>query len=111
MPSYIPESLAIALGHHRRLRILVALLEGPGSATSLHRNQLSDLTVDDVDYHLKKLKSTGAVSLLSSQKVRGATKHTYELSEHWQPLVSEVAGFDPRKRSGMTARPRAGTSA
>ena len=97
---FIPESIAIALGHHRRLRILVALLEGPASATSLSRDQLQDLQVDDADYHLKKLESTGAVVHLKARKVRGATLHVYALSEHWRPLVSQVASFDPRGEDG-----------
>lgn len=86
-----PESLAVALGHQRRLRILVALLDGPpGSATSLRRDRLSDLTIKDVDYHLKTLRSTGAVHFLYSQRVRGATKNTYELAKSWKRLVSEM---------------------
>lgn len=91
----VPESIAIALGHQRRLRILVALLGGPGSATSLSRGQLMDLAVDDADYHLKKLESAGAVAHLKSEKVRGATMHTYELSEAWRPLVRQVACLGP----------------
>jgi hypothetical protein len=51
----VPESRALALGHQRRLRILIALLTEPGSATSLPRDHLRDLTLEDVDYHLKKL--------------------------------------------------------
>ena len=90
----IPEGLAIALGSQRRLRILVALLGGPGSASSLSRDQLGDLTRHDVNYHLKTLKSAGAVDLISSEKIRGAKKHTYVLSEIWKPLVSQIASFD-----------------
>lgn len=93
---YIPESLAIALGNQRRLRILVAMLEGPASATSLRRGAIPDLSVDSMDFHLKTLKSAGAILLMNSKKVRGATEHTYSLSEPWRSLARALASFDPQ---------------
>jgi len=79
------------------LRILVTLLQGPGSASSLSRDQLRDLSLNDVDYHLKKLESTGAIDLVNSEKVRGTEKHTYSLAASWRPLVAQVASFEPRR--------------
>jgi DNA-binding transcriptional ArsR family regulator len=94
-----PESLAAALGNQRRLRILVALLEGPASATSLRRGAIPDLTVESMDYHLKELKAAGAIRLMNSRPVRGATEHTYSLSEPWKALARDLASFDPQVSS------------
>jgi DNA-binding transcriptional ArsR family regulator len=102
---FIPESLAIALGNQRRLRILVAMLEGPASATSLRRGAIPDLSVGNMDYHLKELKSAGAIRLIRSQKVRGATEHTYSLSEPWKPLARDLASFDPQTSSSGLGHP------
>jgi DNA-binding transcriptional ArsR family regulator len=102
---FIPESLAVALGNQRRLRILVAMLEGPASATSLRRGAIPDVSVESMDFHLKTLKSAGAIRLLNSQKVRGATEHTYSLSEPWKSLARALASFDPQASSSGLGRP------
>lgn len=102
---FIPESLATALGNQRRLRILVAMLEGPASATSLRRGPIPDLSVDSMDYHLKELKAAGAITLLDSQRVRGATKHTYRLSESWKSVVGALASFNPPASSNGLGSP------
>lgn len=97
---FMAESIADALGHPRRLRILTSLLDAPNSATSLSR-KLKDGTPRDYDYHLKSLRKTGAIVLMESTKVRGATEHIYSLSnlESWQALARVLASLDLSLRS------------
>jgi predicted ArsR family transcriptional regulator len=102
---FVPESLAIALGNQRRLRILIAMLGGPASATSLRRGAIPDLSVESMDFHLKTLRAQGAIRLMNSQPVRGATEHTYSLSEPWKPLAHDLASFDPQASSSGLESP------
>lgn len=97
---FMAESMAEALGHPRRLRILAALLDAPHSATSLSR-KLEDGSPRDYDYHLKSLLKTGAIVFMRSRKVRGATENIYALSEldSWQALARVLAPLDLRLRS------------
>lgn len=71
--------VASALGHPRRIRILLALAAGPGSATSLAKSIGDDLTRKDVEYHVQVLVEGGVVALAGSRRIRGATERLYEL--------------------------------
>jgi DNA-binding transcriptional ArsR family regulator len=79
------ERVAATLGHPRRVRILSELVKGPGSASSL-RKKLTDLTVSDIDYHLKVLVKAKAIEQIDSRKGRGATELIYGLAPEasWQ---------------------------
>jgi DNA-binding transcriptional ArsR family regulator len=97
---FMAESIAEALGHPRRLRILADLLDAPSSATSLS-GKLKDGTPRDYAYHLKILLKTGAIVLMESRKVRGATENIFALSklESWQALARVLASLDLSLRS------------
>jgi DNA-binding transcriptional ArsR family regulator len=71
--------LASALGHPRRLHILLALGDGPGSATSLVLRVDDGATRKDLEYHLKLLAQAGAIKLARQRQVRGARESIYEL--------------------------------
>jgi DNA-binding transcriptional ArsR family regulator len=70
---------ASALGHPRRIHILLALAAGPGSATSLAKSIDETLTRKDVEYHLRVLAEAGAVMPAGDRQVRGATERLYGL--------------------------------
>jgi DNA-binding transcriptional ArsR family regulator len=61
--------------------------------------------VGNLDYHLKELKSAGAIRLIRSQKIRGATERTYSLLEPWKPLARDLADFDPQAENIGPERP------
>lgn len=88
------DRVAQALGHPRRVRILVALLERPASATALSRD-LAGISRGDAHYHLTKLLEVGAIALRSSRAVRGATELTYALSSDdvWKRAVEALVPF------------------
>src|SRR4051794_30424148 len=52
---------------------------GSGSAT-MFSDQFGDVSVGDCHYHLKVLRNGGAIELLSSRQVRGATERIYRLA-------------------------------
>lgn len=75
--------------HPLRIRLMLALsATGPSSATVL-AVQLGDVTVGDCHYHLTKLKDGGAIKLVRSRPVRGATERVYRLAP--RPRVARGA--------------------
>ncbi len=71
--------LARLLSHPLRVRLLAALVTGPGSATQFS-DRFGDATVGDCHYHLKVLKRGGVVELDHSRPVRGVTERIYRLT-------------------------------
>lgn len=71
---------ASLLDHPLRVRLMFALATtGPSSATGLSV-QLGDVTLYDCHYHLTKLRKGGAIKLVRSRPVRGATERVYRLA-------------------------------
>lgn len=71
--------LAKLLDHPIRVRLVAALAtEGLGSATTL-ADRCGDVTVGDCHYHLTVLRDGGAIELVHSRPVRGATERVYRL--------------------------------
>ncbi len=80
-----------AIAHPLRHRILVALNERVASPSEL-ADQL-DEPLGNVSYHTKVLLESGAIELVRTRQVRGATQHYYKGSvrawlddEHWSRL-------------------------
>lgn len=72
--------LASLLNHPLRIRLMIALATiGPSSATALSV-QLGGVTVGDCHYHLMTLRDGGAIKLVRSRAVRGATERVYCLA-------------------------------
>jgi DNA-binding transcriptional ArsR family regulator len=91
--------LTAALGHPLRIRIIRALVAGPGSATSLSR-AIDDSTVHDLFYHLTVLERLRIVRLYRLRPARGAREKIFELrsparwGDVWKSLPpSIVAGL------------------
>lgn len=88
------DKVARALGHPKRLRLLVALLQQPGSATALSK-KLAGVSSSDAHYHLTRLHRVEAVVLDSTRPVRGATERTFAFPEDpgWRSVVEAVGAF------------------
>lgn len=91
--------VGVALGHPLRVRILHALMTGPGSATALSK-AFEDAPLGDVYYHLTVLERCRVVELCRVRPVRGAKERIYELrpaaewGDVWERLPPlAVAGF------------------
>lgn len=97
------QKLYKALSHPLRAEILTAITLRRASPAELSREL--ECSIDDADYHLKRLADLGCAALVGQQKVRGATEHFYgatELhfiaTEDWEALdpamkMSEVGQF------------------
>jgi DNA-binding transcriptional ArsR family regulator len=91
-----------ALNHPIRRRILRALVEGPGSASTLSRAFEMELGV--VSYHLNKVLSTecGVIELVDAVPRRGALEKFYRLKpDAWADLPSVT---QPAEASGGMRR-------
>lgn len=84
------DRLSATFGHPRRVRILLGLGDGPGSATSLAARLGDDLTGKDLEYHLKVLANLGVIILLERRKVRGARESIFELAQESIPAIDEI---------------------
>jgi DNA-binding transcriptional ArsR family regulator len=80
-----------AFGHPVRRRILLALVDGPASASGLARRFKMDLGI--VSYHLNRVlaKQCGVVELVDTVPRRGSVEKFYELKVK-EPLDLPAAG-------------------
>jgi DNA-binding transcriptional ArsR family regulator len=69
------ESLAAIVSHPLRRRIWYAMTEHPISPREL-ADELRQ-PVNDVAYHVRKLRDMGIIELVGTRPVRGATQHFY----------------------------------
>lgn len=72
--------LARLFSHPVRIRLMLALADAGTSSATVLSGQLGDVTVGDCHYHLTRLKDGGAVKLVRSRPVRGATERVYRLA-------------------------------
>lgn len=70
--------IGVAFDHPLRVRIVRALIAGPGSATTLSKS-FDDCSVGDLFYHLTVLERCRVVDLRRSRRVRGGTERIFEL--------------------------------
>jgi len=90
----IESTLAAIVAHPTRVKCLKILAERRASPNEIATVLNED--VGHVSYHIKKLKSLGAVELIDEQKVRGAVEHFYRAvtlvyvsDEEWAKLSPE----------------------
>ena len=90
----IESTLAAIVAHPTRVKCLKILAERRASPNEIATELNED--VGHVSYHIKKLKSLGAVELIDEQKVRGAVEHFYRAvtlvyfsDEEWVKLSAE----------------------
>jgi DNA-binding transcriptional ArsR family regulator len=90
----IESTLAAIVAHPTRVKCLKILAERRASPNEIATELNED--VGHVSYHIKKLKSLGAVELIDEQKVRGAVEHFYRAvtlvyfsDEEWVKLSPE----------------------
>lgn len=79
------------LSHPVRIRLMLALAATGTSSATMLSVQLGDVTVGDCHYHLTKLKDGGAIKLVRSRPVRGATERVYRLAP--RPRVAQGAMY------------------
>jgi predicted ArsR family transcriptional regulator len=78
---------ATLLSHPLRIRLLLALAtNGQVSAMMLSVQLGGNVTLYDCHYHLRKLRDGGAIELVLSRSVRGATERVYCLAPSTQMI-------------------------
>jgi DNA-binding transcriptional ArsR family regulator len=87
------ESLAAIVSHPLRRRIWYAMTEHPISPREL-ADQLGQ-PVNDVAYHVRRLRDLGIIELVGTKPVRGATQHFYRAVKRPHLTNEEVEGLDP----------------
>jgi DNA-binding transcriptional ArsR family regulator len=66
------------LSHPVRLRVVIAMDDGPASPTNLAVRL--DVPLSTMSYHVRCLAGLGLLELVSSRPRRGALEHLYELT-------------------------------
>jgi len=81
-------NLLYALGHQLRRRIL-KVVAGEKEISPAEISKLLPHPLSDVSYHTRVLAECGAIELVRTGPVRGATQHFYRLSleTEWARLV------------------------
>jgi DNA-binding transcriptional ArsR family regulator len=87
------ESLAAILSHGLRRRIWDSISERPVSPREL-ADQLR-APVNDVSYHVRRLRDMGVIELAGTRPVRGATQHFYRAVRRPHLSDEEVASLTP----------------
>jgi DNA-binding transcriptional ArsR family regulator len=86
------ESLAAIVTHPLRRRIWYAMTEAPISPREL-ADHLHE-PVNDVSYHVRRLRDLGILELAGTRPVRGATQHFYRAVRRPYLSNEEVAELD-----------------
>lgn len=91
------DPLIKAMGHPLRFRILEAL--NAEQASPSHLAETLDEPIGNVAYHVQVLVDCGAIELVATRRVRGATEHIYRAmtrpffdDERWAQLPPSVRG-------------------
>jgi DNA-binding transcriptional ArsR family regulator len=90
------ESLAAIVTHPLRRRIWYAMAEARPISPSELADELGE-PVNDVAYHVRRLRDMGIIELAGTQPVRGATQHFYRAVQRPQLDNDEVAELDPEE--------------
>lgn len=72
----LEERLARAMSHPIRAKILAMLNTNPASASEL-QNQLEDVRLSNISYHVKELREWHLIEAVRTEQVRGAMKTVY----------------------------------
>ena len=87
------QKLYKALSHPLRAEILTTITLRQASPAELSR--ALDCSIDDADYHLKRLVDLGCAALVGEHKVRGATEHFYGATELHFIATEDWDALDP----------------
>ena len=90
--------MAKAFSHPARIDVLQALANGQTSPSDAAAG--ASLSVGVVAYHVRELKAAGFVRAVSTQRVRGAVEHFYELTGDGRAALralDAVLRHDPRQ--------------
>lgn len=79
--------VATALAHPLRVAVLALLERGPASPTEMAREL--NTPVENLSYHVRKLRDLGFIEIYELAMARGAVKHTYRLVA--RPHIDENA--------------------
>lgn len=93
--------LLLALRHPLRRQIL-QVLTGDKPRSPRELAETLDQPLSNVSYHVRVLADCGAVKLVRTRRIRGATQHFYRTSikSTWARSVLESAEKPKRGRSG-----------
>lgn len=69
-----------ALGHPTRLRVLERLESGPASPVDYTHDTRSDESLGTISHHFRALRQAGLIEVDSTERRRGALKHSYRLT-------------------------------
>ncbi len=92
------EPLAVIVSHPLRRRIWYAISDHPISPREL-ADELGQ-PVNDVAYHVRRLRDLGVIELAGTKPVRGATQHFYRAVRRSHLSNEEVETLDPDDSSG-----------
>jgi DNA-binding transcriptional ArsR family regulator len=87
------ESLAAIVSHPLRRRLWDAITEHPISPRELADHLR--LPVNEVAYHVRRLRDLGVIEPAGTRPVRGATQHFYRALRRPHLSTEEVATLDP----------------
>jgi DNA-binding transcriptional ArsR family regulator len=87
------ESLVAIVSHPLRRRIWYAITEHPVSPREL-ADQLRE-PINDVAYHVRRLRDLGVIEPAGTRPVRGATQHFYRTLREAHLTNDEVAAIGP----------------
>jgi DNA-binding transcriptional ArsR family regulator len=87
------ESLAAIVTHPLRRRIWYAMAEQRPISPRELADELNE-PVNDVAYHVRRLRDLGIIELAGTRPVRGATQHFYRVVRRPYLSNEEVAGLD-----------------
>lgn len=85
-------NLLVALGHPLRRRIL-RLMAGEDAISPRAMSEALEAPLSNVSYHVRVLADCAAVTLVSTQPVRGSMQHFYSTAIE-APWAREVLGLE-----------------
>lgn len=95
----IDESLAAVVAHPLRARAFMLLAERTASPRDIATTLGEE--VNDVAYHVRKLRDFKLIELVGSRPVRGATEHFYRAIKRPMVDAEEYALLDQGERNGF----------
>jgi DNA-binding transcriptional ArsR family regulator len=96
------ESLAAIVTHPLRRRIWYAMAEQRPISPRELADELGE-PVNDVAYHVRRLRDLGVIELAGTRPVRGATQHFYRTVRRPYLTNEEVAELDPEDATASAA--------
>lgn len=80
MAGKMDKSLLKGLGHEKRRAVLRVIAKSGDHLSPVKVSRLMDVPLNDVAYHVRVLEQCGALALIDTRQVRGATEHFYRIT-------------------------------